>query len=61
MKRFLSFPSHINIVTIIKDCKEIELNIVANNPMVNVCNNIDVVLRYVDIKFKSLEKGTSEF
>ena len=29
--------------------------------MVNVYNNIDVVLRYVDTKFKSLEKGTSEF
>ena len=45
----------------IRDCKEIELNIVANNPMLNVYNNIDAVLRYVDTKFKSLEKGTSEF
>ena len=47
--------------TLIKDCKEIELNIVANNPMLNVYNNIDTVLRYVDTKFQSLEKGTSEF
>lgn len=45
----------------IKDCKEIKLDIVDNNPMLNVYNNIDAVLRYVDVKFKSLKKGTSEF
>ena len=29
--------------------------------MLNVYNNIDTVLRYVDTKFQSLEKGTSEY
>lgn len=45
----------------IRDCKEDELNIVDDNPMLNVYNNIDAVLRYVDKKIKSLEKGKSEF
>ena len=44
----------------IRDCKEVELVIVENNPMLNVYNNIDTVLRYVDKKIKSLEKGNSE-
>lgn len=45
----------------VENWKEAELDIIENNPMLNVYNNIDVVLRYVDKKLKSLEKGTSDF
>lgn len=45
----------------IKDSKDAELVIVNDNPMLNVYNNIEAVLKYVDKKLKSLEKGTSEF
>ena len=47
----------------IKNCKDVDLIIADNNPMLNVYNNIDAVLSYVYQKLKSLEekKGTSEF